>query len=72
MLFRSIADKPGSADPRGGVAAVSHSPKVVEVFWIRPDGMVFTNARTPHLNNGNWNNPIPIADNPGDAAIRNI
>ncbi len=44
----------------------------VEVFWIRPDGMVFTNARDPHLNNGNWNNPIPIASNPGSAVIRNI
>jgi len=65
-----IAADPGSADPRSGVAAVSHSPRIVEVFWIRPDGLVFTNARTPHLNNGNWNNPIPIAANPSSADPR--
>jgi len=34
--------------------------------------MVFTNARDPNINGGNWNNPIPIAANPGSAAIRNV
>jgi len=34
--------------------------------------MVFTNGRDPHINNGNWNNPIPIAPNPGSAAIRDV
>ena len=68
-----IAANPGSADPRSGIAAVFlHLPKIVEVFWVRPDGMVFTNARDPNFNNGNWNNPIPIAANPGSAAIRDV
>ena len=67
-----IASNPGSADPRSGVAAVCAAPGIVEVFWVRPDGMVFTNARDPHINSGNWNNPIPIAPNPGSAAIREV
>jgi len=66
-----IAPAPGSADPRSQVAAVCPAPGIVEVFWVRPDGMVFTNARDPHFNGGNWNNPIPIARTPGSAAIRN-
>jgi hypothetical protein len=65
-----IAPNPGSADPRGGIVAVSPAPGIVEVFWIRPDGMVFTNARHPSLNGGRWNNPIPIAPNPGSADPR--
>ena len=64
-----IAANPGSADPRSGVAAVSESPGTVEVFWVRPDGMVFTNAR---VNGGAWANPIPIAANAGSAAIRDV
>ena len=67
-----IAPNPGSADPRSGVAAVCPAPGIVEVFWVRPDGMVFTNARDPNVNGGNWNNPIPIAPNPGSAAIRDV
>jgi hypothetical protein len=66
-----IAPAPGSADPRSQVAAVCPAPGIVEVFWVRPDGMVFTNARDPHFNGGNWNNPIAIAPAPGSAAIRN-
>ena len=65
-----IASAPGSADPRSGVAAVSPVPGVVEVFWVRPDGMVFTNAREPNINGGRWNNPIPIASAPGSADPR--
>ena len=76
-----VAPNPGSADLRSGVAAVCPPPRVlevswinstVEVFWVRPDGMVFTNARHPDINNGNWNNPIPIASNPDSAAIRDV
>ena len=67
-----IAPAPGSADPRSGVAAVSPVPGIIEVFWVRPDGMVFTNAREPNINGGRWNNPIPIAPNPLSAAIRNV
>jgi len=70
----AIAANPGSADPRSGMAAVSPVPGlfVVEVFWVRPDGMVFTNARDLTINNGQWNNPIPIAPSPGSAAIRDV
>src|SRR5271167_1844538 len=60
-----IAPAPGSADPRSGVAAVSSHPGEVEVFWVRPDGMVFTNSHDPNFNAGKWNNPIPIAPAPG-------
>lgn len=67
-----IAPLPGSADPRSPVAAVCPAAGIVEVFWIRPDGMVFTNARNPAFNAGKWNNPIPIAPAPGSAAIRNV
>ena len=62
---------PGSHPSSSGFA-VSPAPGIVEVFWVRPDGMVFTNARDPNINGGNWNNPIPIAANPGSAAIRNV
>ena len=65
-----IAPNPGSADPRSGVAAVSREPGAIDVFWVRPDGMVFVNARNPHFNSGNWNNPIPITPNPGSADPR--
>ena len=65
-----IAPLPGSADPRTGVAAVCPAAGFVEVFWVRPDGMVFINARDPNVNMGRWNNPIPIAPAPGSAAIR--
>ena len=54
----AIAPNPGSADPRSGVAAVSPGSGIVEVFWVRPDGMVFTNGRDVSFNGGNWNNPI--------------
>ena len=66
--INNVAPNPGSADPRSGVAAVAHSSGVVEVFWIRPDGMVFTNVRNPDLT---WNNPINnVAPNPGSAGPR--
>ncbi|MFF9158369.1 hypothetical protein ACF1AB_39790 [Streptomyces sp. NPDC014846] len=65
--INNVAPNPGSADPRAGIAAVSTAPGVVEVFWVRPDGMVFTNVRNP---NGTWNNPINnVAPNPGSAAL---
>jgi hypothetical protein len=65
-----IAAAAGAADPRSGVAAVCPAPGIVEVFWVRPDGMVFTNARDPHINSGNWNNPVPIAAAAGAADPR--
>jgi hypothetical protein len=69
--INNVAPAPGSADPRSGVAAVSTQPGAVEVFWIRPDGMVFTNARNPNINQGNWNNPINnVAPAPGSADPR--
>jgi hypothetical protein len=69
--INNVAPAPGSADPRSGVAAVSAQPGAVEVFWIRPDGMVFTNARDPNINQGNWNNPINnVAPAPGSADPR--
>jgi hypothetical protein len=67
-----IAPAPGSADPRSQVGAVCPAPGVVEVFWVRPDGMVFTNSRDRQFNDGKWNNPIPIAPAPGSAVIRDI
>ena len=69
--INNVAPAPGSADPRSGVAAVSTQPGAVDVFWIRPDGMVFTNARDPNFNRGNWNNPINnVAPAPGSADPR--
>jgi hypothetical protein len=69
--INSVASAPGSADPRSGVAAVCSSPGAVEVFWIRPDGMVFTNARIPNFNQGNWNQPInSVASAAGSADPR--
>jgi hypothetical protein len=65
-----IAPNPGSANPSSRIAAVSREPGAIDVFWVRPDGMVFVNARNPHFNNGNWNNPIPITSNPGSADVR--
>src|SRR5436190_16985665 len=71
--INNVAPLPGSADPRSGVAAVCPAPGIVEVFWVRPDGMVFTNARDPNINNGNWNNPINnVAPLPGSAVIRSV
>ncbi|WP_188273209.1 tyrosinase family protein [Streptomyces sp. CBMA152] len=59
----NVAPNPGSADPNGGIAAVSTAPGLVDVFWIRSDGIIFTNARNP---DGTWNNPIAdVAPNPG-------
>jgi hypothetical protein len=69
--INNVAPAPGSADPRSGVAAVSAQPGAVEVFWIRPDGMVFTKSRDPNINQGNWNNPINnVAPAPGSADPR--
>jgi hypothetical protein len=69
--INNVAPASGSADPRSGVAAVSTAPGAVEVFWIRSDGMVFTNGRIPNLNQGNWNNPINnVAPAPGSADPR--
>ena len=83
MLFRSINDglwaspinsvapTPSSADPRSGIAAVSPVPGVVEVFWVRSDGMVLTNTRHPEVNGGRWSNPInDVAPSPGSADPR--
>jgi hypothetical protein len=68
-----IAAAAGAADPRSGVAAVCPAPGIVEVFWVRPDGMVFTNARDPRIDHGNWNkNPVPIAEAAGAAAVRDV
>jgi hypothetical protein len=68
-----IAPNPESADPRSGVAAVCPAPGIVEVFWVRPDGMVFTNGRDPNINGGKWNNPInDVAPYVGSAGIRDI
>jgi hypothetical protein len=35
--------------------------------------MVFTNARDPRIDHGNWNkNPVPIAEAAGAAAVRDV
>jgi hypothetical protein len=71
--INDVAAAAGSADPRSGVAAVSPAPGWTEVFWVRPDGMVFTNAKIPGFNGGQWNNPInDVAPNPGSASIRDV
>jgi hypothetical protein len=48
---------------------VCSSLNTAEVFWIRGDGMIFTNAQNPSVNRNNWNNPInSVAPSPGSAA----
>src|SRR5262249_10948755 len=69
--INAVAPSVGSADPRSGVAAVATSSGAVEVFWVSPDGMVFTNVRHPEINGGRWNNPInAVAPNVGSADPR--
>ncbi|HEV7242033.1 MAG TPA: galactose oxidase-like domain-containing protein, partial [Thermoanaerobaculia bacterium] len=61
----------GSADTRSGIVSVSPTPGIVEVFWVRSDGMVLTNGRDPNINDGNWNNPISdVEPNAGSADPR--
>ncbi len=59
---------PGAADPRSGIAAVSREPSAIDVFWIRSDGAVLSNALNPTFNDYKWNNPITIAG-PGSARL---
>ena len=58
---QELREEVRAAVPAASSFAVCPAPGRVEVFWVRPDGMVFTNARDPKLNGGAWNNPIPIA-----------
>jgi Trypsin len=40
---------------------VSRTPDHLDVFWVGPDGGVGTNWWDANVNNGQWNQPFPIA-----------
>jgi hypothetical protein len=52
---------------------VSHGPGSAEVYWVRSDGMVFSNSRHPQVNGGHWNHPAnDIAHIVGSATVRMV
>ncbi len=62
----------GSAEP-GAIAAVARLPEHLDVFWIGRDGSVWSNWWDQNANNGQWNQPFPIAPagnaEPGSIAV---
>jgi hypothetical protein len=43
------------------VNTVSRTPDHLDVFWVGPDGGIGTNWWDANINNGQWNQPFPIA-----------
>jgi hypothetical protein len=63
-----IASRPGVTMANSPIAAVSRTPRRLDVFWVGPDGNIGSAAWERGVKNNAWQHDIPIAQ-PGAAVI---
>jgi hypothetical protein len=54
-----VVPSQGNQQPSGNT--VSRTPDHLDVFWVGPDGGIGTNWWDANVDNGQWNQPFPIA-----------